>query len=237
MPDFDETPSVAVLITPELPPLSPFPLGAPPPPDSGLYATLVTTGTPVESPYLRAERFEMRRVSDGARFAWRPFPTERDVVGFFPEGLGNYFLPPSPNAQGLGSDSIAAGAAYELIVESGAYRITGRTLIPGRVEFTRATTDGDSIVRWHRTAGAAAYVFSGEFSGELWLIADTAAVLRRRTAFPGEPTRREFLRVFALDSNRAAMRSDFRVSRAGISGGWGFFGSFTWADVELAPPR
>jgi hypothetical protein len=37
----------------------------------------------------------------------------------------------------------------------------------------------------------------------------------------------------ALDSNYAAFRSDVRVERAGITGAWGVFGSFTWADVTL----
>jgi hypothetical protein len=237
MPDFDETPAIALLITPELPPLPPRPPGARPPPDSGLYATLVTTGTPVNSPYLRADRFEMRRVPDGARFAWRPFPVEREVVGFFPPQLGNYFLPKQPSAAGLGSDSIAPGGVYDLAIDAGQYRLVGRTRVPDRVEFVREDADGDSIVRWRRTPGAAYFQIGGGCFGGCRPIADTALVITSRVAqFPGEPPLREFVRVFAFDTNVALSVSDLRVSQAGISGGWGIFGSFTWADMELPPP-
>jgi hypothetical protein len=231
VPDFDETPTIALLITPEPPPPGPaFPS------DTGLYAALVVTGTPVRSPYLHADRFEMRRASDGARFAWRAVDPPSDAIGVFPQTRGNYFLPRRVNDAGLGSDSIAPGGVYDLVVEAGLHRIVGRTRVPGTIEFVRGPTDGDSIVRWRRVPGAAAYDIRGQFFGlGVAAIEDTAFVIRR-VPEPGQPSGREFARIFALDSNFAAFRSDLRASGAGISGGWGVFGSFTWADTELLPP-
>jgi hypothetical protein len=230
LPDFDETPTVALLITPE--PVSRF-IGTAA--DSGLRATIVTTGTPVRSPYLRADRFEMRRLSDGAQFAWRYVEPPQDAIGVFSLISENYFLPRRPDASGLGSDSITPGTEYELIAEAGPHRVDGRTRVPAAVEFVRAPADGDSIVRWRRSAGAATYSF--ELSGlvqAVRLIDDTALVVRVSPFLSPEspPT---VIRVFALDSNYAAFRSDFRAGRAGINGGWGVFGSFTWADTDLRP--
>jgi hypothetical protein len=233
VPEFDETPAITILITPEvLPPISTVV-----PPDSGLHATLVTTGTPFRSPYLHADRFEMRRLSDGALFAWRFVEPPLDAIGVFPPAFGNYFLPRQPDATGLGSDSIARGGVYELVVEAGRHRIVGRTRVPGPVEFVREPADGDSIVRWRRAAGAARYDLGGVYFGPLRRIADTAFVVHRSRAIPGEPAPPPtVIRVFALDSNYAVFRSDFRASQAGITGGWGLFGSVTWADTELPPP-
>lgn len=234
VPEFDETPMIALLITSE-PPSRPQPpsgaIGA----DSGLYATLLTTGTPLRSPYLRADRFEMRRVSDGARYAWRPIDPGREAFPVHSLAAPNYFLPRRDNADGLGSDSIAPGGVYELVAEAGPHRIIGRTRVPGRIEFVRAPTDGDSIVRWRRTPGAAGYAVGPEFFffGLQPPLQDTVVVVRQPPPAPGQPAQRIMIRVFALDSNYAVFRSDFRASRAGITGGWGVFGSFTWADTEL----
>jgi hypothetical protein len=230
VPDFDETPTVALLITP----VPPVPL------DSGLFATLVTTGTPIRSPYLRAERFEMRRLSDGARFDWRAVDTPTDAVPVLrPLARGNYFLPRRSGTGGLGSDSIVEGAVYELVAQAGPHQIVGRTRVPGKIEFVREPADGDSIVRWRRDPNAARYAAEYAFDGYLLLasIEDTAIVVRRAPAFPGQlepmtPTR-VIARVIALDSNYAAFRSDVRVERAGITGAWGVFGSFTWAHATL----
>jgi hypothetical protein len=231
LPDYDETPSVALLITPE--PVSRFIGDAA---DSGLRATIVTTGTPVRSPYLRADRFEMRRLADGARFAWRYVEPPQDAVGVvFSLISGNYFLPRRADPTGLGSDSITPGTVYELVAEAGPHRVEGRTRVPAAVEFVRAPTDGDSIVRWRHSAGAATYSFElWGFVQALRLIDDTTLVVRVSPFLSPEspPT---VIRVFALDSNYAAFRSDFRVGRAGINGGWGVFGSFTWSDTDLRP--
>jgi hypothetical protein len=233
LPQFDETPAVTLVTTPEIP-TRPRPPGAPARPDSGLFATLVTTGTPVRSPYLRAERFEMRRVSDGARFAWRPFPTQEDFVGYAPRELGNYFLPRTTSAAGLGWDSIVPGTVYELAIDAEAFRLVGRTRMPGRVELVRAPTDGDSVVRWRSAPGAAVYGVGGGDIYAVRRIADTAAVILRGPPFLGESP--NIVSVFAYDSNYAAFRGDVRTSQAGISGGWGVFGSYTSAEREL-PPR
>jgi hypothetical protein len=231
-PQFDETPAVTLIITPEIPP-RPLPPGAPAGPDSGLFATLITTGTPVRSPYLRADRFEMRRVSDGARFAWRPFPTQDDFVGYAPRERGNYFLPRTTSAAGLGWDSIAPGTVYELAIDAGVFRLVGRTRMPDRVEFVSEPTDGDSIVRWRSAPGAAVYGVSGD-TYILRRIADTAVVIFRSTPLPEQTP--NIISVVAADSNFAAFGRDFRVSNAGVSGGWGVFGSYTLAEKEL-PPR
>jgi hypothetical protein len=232
LPEFDDRPMVALLITPVSPPR----LGGAPP-DSGLYAALLTTGTPVRAPYLRAERFEMRRVSDGALFAWRPIAVPQEAAGVIPNAYANYFLPRLGGESGLGSDSLAPGEVYELVVEAGPHRIVGRTRVPGPIEFVREPTDGDSIVRWRRTPGAAGYGAGGDFffSDLAPLATDTVFVVRREPPFPGQSPRALTVRVFAFDSNYAALHGDVRVSQAGITGGWGVFGSFTWADAELPP--
>jgi hypothetical protein len=230
MPPFDETPTVSVLITRGPPP----PTFESVPADSGLYAHLLVTGTPVRSPYLHADRFEMQRLSDGARFAWRAIATSSDAVPTA-GAVGNYFLPRHMTAAGLGSDSIAAGEVYELVAEAGRHQIVGRTRVPGKVELVRDPTDGDSIVRWRRTPGAAAYLVN--LFPLLKPFDDTLIVIRWSPAFPGEQPRLPLVvRVFALDSNYAAFMSDDRVTRAGITGAWGVFGSFTWADTELPSP-
>jgi len=233
MPPFDEAPTIAVLITPGPPPPA-FGFGSAPA-DSGLFGHLLVTGTPVRSPYLRADRFEMRRLSDGARFAWRAIDPPREAVPTAgPDQVGNYFLPRSANAAGLGSDSIAEGEQYELVAEAGQHRIVGRTRVPAKVEFVREPTDGDSIVRWRRTAGAAAYLIN--LFPLLKPIDDTLIVIRLPPPVPGAPPRPSILiRVFALDSNYAAFAADVRAERAGVTGAWGVFGSFSWADTELAP--
>lgn len=232
VPEFDDTPMVALLITAGLPPQR---VGGTP--DSGLYAALLTTGTPVRSPYLRADRFEMRRVADGALFAWRAVDPPQDALPVLAIPIGNYFLPRHVGVSGLGSDSIAPGEEYELVIDAGRHRVVGRTRVPGRVELVRAATDGDTIVRWRRTPGAAGYRFGGDFfffaDGPLYN--DTVLVVRR-VPLPGLPPEPVRVRVFALDSNYAAVHGDFRVSQAGVIGGWGVFGSFTWADAELPPP-
>jgi hypothetical protein len=222
VPPFDETPTVALLITPD-PVRGEFTTE----PDSGLFAVLVATGTPIRSPYLVAERFEMRRVSDGARFGWRAAPTEADAIPVRSFTRGNYFLPRQASPEGLGSDSIAPGVEYQLVVEVGRYRVTGRTRVPGAVQFVREPTDGDSIVRWRRAPGAAAYLVGGIFlAGQP--IEDTVATIR---PIPGAEGER--LRVFAIDTNYTAFVRELRAARAGLSGGWGVFGAFTWAEMEV----
>jgi hypothetical protein len=233
VPDFDETPTVALLITPA----PPLPLHAETRLDSGLFATLVTTGTPIRSPYLRADHFEMRRLSDGARFAWRAIDPPGDAIpAMGPRSMGNYFLPRSGSTGFLGSDSIAEGGVYELVAQAGRHQIIGRTRVPGKIEFVREPADGDSIVRWRSAVGAALYLFGGDLFYGARRIADTAIVVSRRPPRPGEPSFPEVIQVFAVDSNYAAFRSDLRASQAGISGGWGVFGSYTSAELEL-PPR
>jgi hypothetical protein len=98
----------------------------------------------------------------------------------------------------------------------------------------REPTDGDSVVRWRSAHGAAAYGVGGGDIYALRRIADTAVVVVRGPPFLGQTS--SVVSVFAYDSNFAAFRRDFRASSAGISGGWGVFGSFSWAETEL-PPR
>jgi predicted RNA-binding protein with TRAM domain len=229
VPPFDELPTIAVLIT-RGPPPSTFGSS---PADSGLYGHLVVTGTPIQSPYLRADRFEMRRVSDGARFAWRAIDPPRDAVPTIgPDEIGNYFLPRRGNEAGLGSDSVAEGEVYELIADAGQHHIVGRTRVPGMVEFVRASTDGDTVVRWRRTPGAAAYLV--DLFPLMKPADDTLVVIHWGSPIPGEPSpQRRVVRVFALDSNYAAFAGSGRVERAGITGAWGVFGSFSWGDTDL----
>lgn len=231
MPEFDQTPTLALLITP-VPQLR---FGTSSQSDSGLFAMLVTTGTPVQSPYLHADRFEMRRAGDGALFGWRSVDTPTEAVDAFGfSALGNYFLPRGESIAGLGSDSIVEGGVYELVIQAGQHQIVGRTRVPGRVEFVREPTDGDTIVRWRRTPGAARYAFEGGFIS-LRPIEDTMIVVRPYPAIPGLPEEGLPIRVIALDSNYARFRSEDRGGRAGITGAWGVFGSYSWAEVTLPP--
>jgi hypothetical protein len=239
MPQFDQTPTIALLITPDPPPGFAGTAGS----DSGLFALLVTTATPVQAPYLRADRFEMTRATDGARFGWRSVDTPTQAVDAFGySALGNYFLPRSESSAGLGSDSILEGGVYELVIHAGEHQIVGRTRVPGRVEFVREATDGDTIVRWRRTPGAARYALAGGFT-TLRPIEDTMIVVRPPPPFPGFPERGVPITVIALDSNYALFRSEDHVGGAGITGAWGVFGSYTWSEITMppatasAPPR
>jgi hypothetical protein len=233
VPDFDETPTLALLITPH-----PEPPCCDQQADTGLYAALVTTGSPLRTPYVHADRFEMRRLSDGARFAWRPVDPPVEVIGATGAfgSSGNYFLPQQSDASGLGTDSIAPGEVYEIVVEVGAYRVMGRTRVPGPVEFVREPTDGDTIVRWRRVPGAATYTIGGQFFlTDLFQTTDTTFVFHR-SGPPGEQQPPITVRIFALDSNYAAFTGDVRASRAGVTEGWGVFGSYTWAETQVPPP-
>ena len=231
VPDFDETPTLALLITP-----NPEPPCCGERPDTGLYAALVTTGSPLRTPYVQADRFEMRRLSDGARFGWRPVDPPVEVIGAIGAfgSTGNYFLPQRSDGSGLGTDSIAPGEVYQIVVEVGAHRVVGRTRVPGPVEFVREPTDGDTIVRWRRVPGAATYTVGGQFFlTEVLPITDTSFVFRQFAALPDQPLPPMTVRIFALDTNYAAFTGDVRAGRAGITGAWGVFGSYTWAETQL----
>src|SRR5215475_11112004 len=69
---------------------------SPTPSDTALYAFLLEAGTPLEAPYVTADRFEMRRVPDGALLDWRPNTPAKPQINLTrgaPTEDGNYVLP------------------------------------------------------------------------------------------------------------------------------------------------
>ena len=74
------------------------------------HALLVTAGSPSELPlYRSAQRFEMRRASDGAPFDWRAhtrlYP-EAGRIDFVELNSGNYYLPEKSSGNGLAYEDL-----------------------------------------------------------------------------------------------------------------------------------
>jgi hypothetical protein len=139
------------------------------------------------------------------------------------------------------SDSLRLQPAtdYTLFVEAGGRRLTGRTRMPG--EFSLRAVNGVAggrrvprgeplVLHWGRADGAALYAVTVEDGNENLEIAtrlpvftsDTTAVLP--FANSASATVPITVEIRAMDSNlyRASVLRD---SRAGLEGGFGFFGS------------
>ena len=210
-------------------------IGGPSQPDSSIIALLLTIGSPISSPFRKAELFEMRRESDGAMFRWTERTPSSGVMGADFRGIatndGNYLLGHTTTASGLGSDSIRPLESYNLTVDTQGSQITGFTTVPA-IPQPRVVVDGTRrFIVFGPVSGAAGYIESIGSVSTGFLTADTAVELRS-DGFNPPPPNSEF-RVIALDTNAFRYLSDTSRASAGLVGGLGLFGAASAAHITL----
>lgn len=182
--------------------------------------------------FLEAQRFEMRRVSDGASFDWRhggifgsvPFS---ETGGALQTGEGNYVLADSATESGLGRAELEPGTAYSLRVVTDQAEITGTVTMPDSFSITRAGSGEVRRAVWPDVEGAGGYsvqTFFGE-EQDVRLQRDTAVSV---PAGPGS------IFVRALDPQAFRYVSDPDARRAGIEGGLGVLGAIQVERREFA---
>lgn len=196
----------------------------------GQHALLLTPGPATESPrYRLAERFEMRRVSDGAGFAWRKERVPHEEVGSYP-GVAlerwNFHLPDTTSGPRLGAEALEPGETYELWIETRGEVIHGRVTIPG--EFTASTIErnGRRVAVWPQVPGAAGYRIELS-NGDVLVQPDTSYVIPEEVLSGGA------IDIEALDPNLFLYMAEDRTARAGIDTGYGVFGAITVARLEF----
>lgn len=193
-------------------------------------ALVLTMVRPDSVVYRDAESFEMRRVSDGAEFAWRE---ERLVIsdglyGSSPRRVqdGNWLLADSSTAGGLGYPSLEPGDTYALRVVTGDRTITGRATIPDTFSIRVVDREGDSVAVWPSVDGAAGYAVDSPESLLASFTMDTTHRLE-----PGQ----SYVQVWAVGPRAFRYATNDTVRRAGIEGGLGVFGAVQGA--EWRKPR
>ncbi|CAN5834933.1 hypothetical protein BH23GEM5_BH23GEM5_08800 [soil metagenome] len=203
---------------------------------AGQYALLLTTGAATEAPrYRSAERFEMRRVSDGAPFAWRSNPTDNPEVGSYP-GINldrwNFYLPDAATAEGLGATSLRPGESYNLAITTRGVTIRGQVTIPDAFSASLVQQGERRLVVWPRVRGAAGYRI--EFRAENRSEGDELSV-RADTAYaiPAAVRGGGTVHIKALDPNLYRYITEGQTARAGIDGGYGVFGAVSVASIRL----
>lgn len=191
--------------------------------------TLVSADSTV---YRSAERFEMRRLRDGAPFDWR----NESVFGSieFDQGSdlqlieGNYLLSDTATARGLGFENLEPGATYELVVETDGRVIRGRATIPDTFDITILDIgEEEATAAWPDVAGAAGYsvTAAGDDVTEPVFQTDTTFDLR-----PGTVS----VTVRAVGPQAFRYVTDEDVRSAGIQGALGVFGAVQAAEF---PPE
>ena len=209
-------------------------IGGPSQPDSSIVGLLLTIGSPISSPFRKADRFEMRRATDGALFDWIE-RTPSSVTGADFRGIaasdGNYQLKHATTTTGLGSDSIKPLESYTLTIDTQGSQLTGLTTVPA-IPQPRIVVDGTRrFILFGPVNGAAGYIVSlGSFSTGL-LTPDTVLEMRSGGLNPLPPNS-EF-RVIALDTNAFRYLSDTTRGSAGLVGGLGLFGAASAARITL----
>lgn len=205
--------------------------------DSVVRALLLTTGSPIRSPFRTAQSFEMRRESDNAPFAWKEIPgaVEQPPVGFrgISTAEGNFTLAEARSAEGLGRRDLRAGESYALRIETDGAVVTGVVTIPAKPEPVLGQAGTRRFVAWPKVEAAASYRIVAETERfTVWSTRDTVVeLLYDRGA--GTPASPEF-RVTAVDGNLHRYNTDWTIGSAGISGGFGVFGAVSsTARVEL----
>lgn len=193
-------------------------------------ALLLTTGPVLEpSPYRTAERFDMRRVSDGARFDWREYadliaePGTSSSVHLLE---ANYHLPDASGPYGLGADSIRPGETYTIEIETEGVTLRGEATVPEDFTVSVVVRDGRRVAEWPRVKGAAGY-FVGAGTEFAEPQTDTFYVIR------DDIRAGEKVRVTALDANLFRYSSDDELDRAGIDAGFGVFGAVSSATATV----
>lgn len=211
-------PVLYVLLNPSAPPAS----------VDARRAYVLRTRTAALLEYAEAERFEMRRASDGARFDWRSLGLRGATPdpNRLPLDEANYELPERGGARGLGFADLEAGESYTLEVRLGGTTVRGAVRAPDSFDL-RLEAIGDSglLASWPRVMGAEGYfVRSGRGTA---YTRDTSFRFDRR-AVPGER-----VTVQALDPNAwRYLRAD-SVLRAGLDAGMGLFGALSEATAAL----
>lgn len=203
------------------------------PDDVRLTAVVATTGVPWEFEFRVAEQFEMRRASDGRRFAWVAAPTapggahlDRGAMPY----RGNYALEEHATDEGLGRGDLQPGERYLLTIETGGRTLTGETVLPERPSPVVVQRSPAIVIAWPRTAGAAMYLVSYGYLQWQPAGTDTSYVLPRLEGpQPAE------VRVMAVDENWAAFFRDPALTSSGITGGNGLFGATAEARLMLSP--
>jgi hypothetical protein len=193
------------------------------------HALLLTTGSPLESPdYRIAERFEMRRLTDGASFDWQPYAEARGQTGtkdaISLQGA-NYHLPLVSTPRGLGVDSLAPGERYEIEIASRGHLIRGKTTIPAAF-VARFVAVGEAMhVIWPQVQGAVGYSLT---------FSSGTVVLQQDTTFRPESTDRGgTLVIRALDENLYRYMAERDLSRSGITGSYGVIGASSASMITI----
>ena len=202
--------------------------------DTALYAFVLEAGTPINSPYVTADRFEMRRVSDGALLDWRPNTPAKSYVRLTRELLtedGNYVLPLHGAAGRLGRIDLMPGDQYELFVDVGAVAIRGTASVPAVPQAAFETNGALPVLSWKPVPGVGGYsVTTQDF---LPIFAFT-----RDTVFhfdgPIENISGFGTIVRAYEPQLFSYLADPHVGRVGITGALGVFGAYS--SFRL-PPR
>lgn len=175
-----------------------------------------------------AERFEMRRLSDGAPFDWGTERTDVPLAfGSAAPGLrtANWLLADSSTGAGLGRPSLEPGQTYELVIETGGEEIRGQATIPDTFSVSVVERDGGRTAVWPTVEGAAAYSVDAAGAGEPFhtLQRDTTFVLADSATA---------LSVIAVGPNTHRFITDETARRAGVEGGLGVFGAILEARWE-----
>lgn len=200
--------------------------------DSSLHAFLLRTGTPIRSPYVRADRFEMRRKSDGALFDWRalsPADSATGVADRSDPASGNYLLPRTGSGGRLGQRDLAGGETYSLLVTVGGQTVTGQVTVP---HAPTAEWTSDRAVQWRRVDGASGYsVTTQDYFPLFGFTRDTVYQFDRRI-----PDNRSGIGtiVRAYEAQLFDYLADRRQGRAGLVGALGVFGAYNSYSL---PPR
>lgn len=201
-----------------------------------LRAMLLTTGTPLSSPFRDAQLFELYRLPDSARYSWtkNPDTAPGDPVGFRGISLafGNYVLAEQSGNGTLGRRDLVSGASYSLRVVTGGRTIHGQAVLPMAPNPRIVLRDGRRMVVWSAAAGAAAYLFDANTeSGGPRMTTDTVFELRydRGAAIPPGPE----LWLTAVDANLFRYVTDTGTVSAGLTGAFGVFGATATTRIPL----
>lgn len=177
-----------------------------------------------------AERFEMRRLSDGARFDWDKntlFGPPHFDHGSLPRMQdANWLLADSATGEGLGYPSVAPGYTYELVIESHGAAIRGTTTVPDTFSIAVATRNGHRVAVWPTVDGAAGYAVNAVGDGE-------SLTFQTDTTYRLSPEATA-LEVKAVDPNAFRYATDEDARRAGIEGGLGVFGAVRGVRKEMS---
>lgn len=195
----------------------------------GQHAFLLKSESLVEPPtFLEAERFEMRRVADGALYAWESYGyvgVSTDVYALSYSDA-NYHLPDTLTSAGLGADSIRPGESYSLEIAYPGGLIAGSVTMPDTFSVSISRHNDQTVATW---SARGAPGFRVRVPGhDPVLVSDTTHIVP-----PDASTSDEEIIVEALDQNLWRYLTDGQTARAGLTGAVGLFGGLTTATVRL----